>query len=47
MRGVWRQFHHHGSIDEPALLADYQRAILGTPLGTTSWLCVANSKAKS
>jgi len=32
MRGVWRQLHHHGSIDEPALLADYQRAILGTPL---------------
>ena len=34
--GVWRQLHHHGSIDEPALLADYQRAILGTPLGATS-----------
>ena len=30
--GVWRQLHHHGSIDEPALLADYQRAIFGTPL---------------
>jgi hypothetical protein len=36
MRGVWRQLHHHGSIDEPALLAEYQRAILGTPLGATS-----------
>ena len=36
MRGVWRQLHHHGSIDEPALLADYQRAILRTPLGATS-----------
>ena len=33
MRGVWRQVHHHGSIEEPALLADYQRAILGAPLG--------------
>jgi ketosteroid isomerase-like protein len=33
--GMWRQLHHHGSIDEPALLADYQRAILGKPLGVT------------
>jgi ketosteroid isomerase-like protein len=33
MRGAWRQLHHHGSIDEPALLADYQRAIFGAPLG--------------
>jgi hypothetical protein len=33
MRGVWRQLHHHGSIDEPAMLADYQRVILGAPLG--------------
>lgn len=31
--GVWRQLHHHGSIEEPALLADYQRAIFGAPLG--------------
>jgi len=23
----WRQVHHHGSIDEPALLRDYQRAV--------------------
>lgn len=30
--GVWRQLHHHGSIEEPALLADYQRAIFGMPL---------------
>jgi hypothetical protein len=36
MRGVWRQLHHHGSIEEPALLAEYQRAILGTPLGPAS-----------
>jgi hypothetical protein len=28
--GRWRQLHHHGSIEEPALLADYQRAIFGT-----------------
>ena len=28
-KGVWRQLHHHGSIDEPILLAAYQRAILG------------------
>ena len=33
VNGVWRQLHHHGSIDEPALLAEYQRAILGAPLG--------------
>lgn len=31
--GAWRQLHHHGSIEEPALLAYYQRAILGAPLG--------------
>ncbi|HVX75082.1 MAG TPA: nuclear transport factor 2 family protein [Bradyrhizobium sp.] len=31
--GVWRQLHHHGSIEEPALLADYQKAIFGAPLG--------------
>ncbi|MGH8779668.1 YybH family protein [Paraburkholderia sp.] len=31
--GVWRQLHHHGSIEEPALLADYQRVIFGAPLG--------------
>jgi SnoaL-like domain len=30
--GVWRQLHHHGSIENSALLADYQRLILGAPL---------------
>ena len=25
----WRQVHHHGSIDDPALLAAYQRAVRG------------------
>jgi len=24
----WRQIHHHGSIDDPALLARYQAAVL-------------------
>lgn len=33
MNGVWRQLHHHGSIEQPALLADYQRAIFGATLG--------------
>jgi hypothetical protein len=32
--GMWRQLHHHGSIEEPTLLADYQQAILGAPIGT-------------
>jgi ketosteroid isomerase-like protein len=27
--GKWRQTHHHGSIDEPQMLADYQQAVLG------------------
>lgn len=27
--GKWQQIHHHGSIDNPALLADYQRTVLG------------------
>lgn len=30
--GRWRQLHHHGSIEEPRLLEDYQRMILGAPL---------------
>jgi ketosteroid isomerase-like protein len=25
--GRWRQVHHHGSIDDPQLLADYQAAV--------------------
>lgn len=25
--GQWRQVHHHGSIDEPELLARYQQAV--------------------
>ena len=36
VNGVWRQLHHHGSIDEPALLERYQRAILGAPLGAAA-----------
>ncbi len=27
--GRWRQVHHHGSIDDPALLAEYQSTVLG------------------
>lgn len=27
--GKWRQTHHHGSIDEPQMLAAYQQAVLG------------------
>jgi ketosteroid isomerase-like protein len=27
--GQWRQVHHHGSIDEPELLAQYQKAVRG------------------
>ena len=34
VNGVWRQLHHHGSIEEPALLADCQRVIFGAPLAT-------------
>ncbi|MGY5778496.1 YybH family protein [Rhizobium sp. LEGMi135b] len=30
--GAWRQLHHHGSIEEPALLAAYQQIIFGAPL---------------
>ena len=28
--GRWRQLHHHGSIDDPVLLARYQTAALDT-----------------
>lgn len=27
--GKWHQVHHHGSIEDPALLAEYQSAVLG------------------
>lgn len=27
--GRWRQVHHHGSIEDPQLLATYQGAVLG------------------
>jgi ketosteroid isomerase-like protein len=27
--GKWRQVHHHGSIDDPHMLAAYQEAVLG------------------
>lgn len=27
MDGQWRQVHHHGSIDDPELLAQYQKAV--------------------
>lgn len=29
-QGGWRQIHHHGSIDQPELLAQYQQAVLGS-----------------
>jgi ketosteroid isomerase-like protein len=32
--GAWKQVHHHGSIDEPALLAEYQTAVLGKRVST-------------
>ncbi len=28
--GRWQQVHHHGSIEDPALLDKYQKAVLGT-----------------
>jgi ketosteroid isomerase-like protein len=27
INGEWRQVHHHGSIDDPELLATYQKAV--------------------
>lgn len=27
--GIWHQLHHHGSIEDPKLLTDYQRLIFG------------------
>lgn len=27
--GQWKQVHHHGSIDDPELLARYQKAVTG------------------
>jgi ketosteroid isomerase-like protein len=31
--GRWRQVHHHGSIEDPQLLAQYQGAVLGSQPG--------------
>ncbi|MBX4959770.1 YybH family protein [Rhizobium lentis] len=28
-QGGWRQLHHHGSVEDPQMLADYQRLIFG------------------
>lgn len=30
LNGVWKQCHHHGSIDNPELLKQYQTAVLGS-----------------
>lgn len=27
--GRWRQIHHHGSVEDPDLLARYRAAVLG------------------
>jgi hypothetical protein len=32
-RRRWMQFHHHGSIDDARLLAEYQKAVLGPGAG--------------
>lgn len=32
MADQWRQVHHHGSIDDPSLLAKYQAAVRGRAL---------------
>lgn len=29
--GQWRQVHHHGSIEDPALLDRYQRSVVAQP----------------
>lgn len=29
--GQWRQVHHHGSIEDPALLERYQRSVVAQP----------------
>ena len=29
LEGQWRQVHHHGSMDDPDLLANYQQAVKG------------------
>ncbi len=28
--GIWKQVHHHGSIENPKLLERYQNAVMGT-----------------
>jgi len=30
--GRWQQVHHHGSIEDPALLDRYQKAVRGEPI---------------
>jgi ketosteroid isomerase-like protein len=31
VNGTWRQIHHHGSIEDPALLGAYRDAVAGRP----------------
>lgn len=42
--GVWRQLHHHGSTEEPALIAAYQKAILGAPLAARDDLVLEDGR---
>lgn len=35
-KGTWRQTHHHGSIDDPRMLAAYQEAVLGAASNTNA-----------
>lgn len=43
--GRWLQFHHHGSIDDAQVLAEYQRALLGSRLVSEAPVTVSQPRA--
>lgn len=43
--GRWRQYHHHGSIDEPDMLAAYQHAVSAQPAPHGSRPCARPAPA--
>lgn len=41
---TWRQLHHHGSVEDPKMLADYQRLIFGGRAKGSQYQGIADTK---
>ncbi|UFW65916.1 nuclear transport factor 2 family protein [Rhizobium laguerreae] len=44
MNDTWRQLHHHGSVEDPEMLADYQRLIFGGRAKGSQYQGIADTK---